>query len=111
MRSDIVLGKGINMKEYSVYKKQEFNKRYKKLIFSPVWGIVDYIKETKNMYEIGIYLRGYNDVFYDPHSIFSPIDTKIKDLVFTSGDFIRKFKHKMLINSSIQSARSEKREV
>lgn len=110
MRSDIVLGKGINMKEYSVYKKQEFNKRYKKLIFSPVWGIIDYIKEKKDIYEIGIYLRGYNDVFYDPHSIFSPIDTKIKDLVFTSGDFIRKFKHKMLINSSIQSARSEKRE-
>jgi hypothetical protein len=110
MRSDIVLGTGINMKEYSIYETKEFDKKYKKLIFSPVWGIVDYIKETKNIYEIGIYLRGYNDVFYDPHSIFSPIESKIKNLNYTSGEFTRKFKHKMLINSSIKSQRSEKKE-
>jgi hypothetical protein len=77
-----------------------------KLIFSPVWGIVDYIKKTKTTTEIGIYLRGYNDVFYDPHSFFAPISGKINELTFKSGDFTRKFKHNMLINASITSERS-----
>ena len=110
MRSTKTLGEGINLKQFSVYSKNKIKKKKKNLIFSPVWGIIDYIKENKNNYEIGVYIRGYNDIFYDPHSIFSPITGIINDLTFKPGDFTRKFKHKMLINSTIKSKRSIKKD-
>ena len=57
MRSTKTLGEGINLKQFSVYSKDQFEKKKKNLIFSPVWGIIDYIKENKNNYEIGVYKR------------------------------------------------------
>ena len=108
-RSKITLGKGKNIKDFSIYNKKEFHEKLNtnKLIFSPVHGIIDYIKKSKNKTEIGIYIRGYNDVYYDPHSFYSPISNSIDDIIYKPGEFTRKFKHKILLNSSIKSSRSE----
>ena len=72
-----------------------------------MWGIVDFINETKKYYKIGIYIRGYNDVFFDPHGIFSPITGKILDISYSKKRFKRVFKHKILIDPTITSNRSK----
>ena len=83
-KSKITLGKGKNIKDFSIYNKKEFHEKLNtnKLIFSPVYGIVDYIKKSKNKTEIGIYIRGYNDVYYDPSSFYSPISNSIDDIIY-----------------------------
>ena len=45
MRSNKTLGKGTDLKPFAIYSKTELIKLKNKLIFSPVWGIVDYIKQ------------------------------------------------------------------
>ena len=79
------------------------------MVFSPVCGVVDYIDAQPSRYEIGVYLRGYNDVSYDPHSIFAPIGGSIRTLSFQSKAFMRMLKHSMLIDASIRSKNSPKR--
>lgn len=106
MRSNKTLGKGTDLKPFAIYSKTDLIKFKNKLIFSPVWGIVDYIKQNQTNTEIGIYLRGYNDIFYDPHSVYAPITGIINNISFAPSDFIRKFKHRILINSSIRSSKS-----
>lgn len=67
------LSNGNNTKDFSKVDKtnliQNFTTNY---IFSPVWGIVDYINNKNKYFELGIYIRGYNDIYYDPHGIYSP---------------------------------------
>ena len=108
MRSKKTLSNGKNTKDFSKVDKinliQNFTTNY---IFSPVWGIVDYINNKNKYYEIGIYIRGYNDIYYDPHGIYSPTTGKILDFLYSNKKFNRKFKHKILIDPDIHSKRSE----
>jgi hypothetical protein len=105
-RSKKTLGHGTTI--YPPYDNSAFQAYKNNLIFSPVCGIIDSITELENKYKVGIYIRGYNDVYYDAHSIFSPVTGKINTLTYKPGHFTRELKHKMLIDPTIASACSTK---
>lgn len=100
---------GKTLPPFGQVTEQVLRRHFERMVFSPVWGIVDYINTQTTQYEIGIYLRGYNDLTYDPHSIFAPVGGKIHTMSYASTEFMRVLKHKMLIDGSIRSKRSPKR--
>ena len=69
--------------------KDMIQRHFDCMVFSPVYGVVDYIDVHPSRYEIGVYLRGYNDVTYDPHSIFAPLSGTIQELSYQSKSFMR----------------------
>lgn len=97
---------GNTLQPFAHVTEAMLHREFKHMVFSPVWGVVDYICRRNSNYEIGIYLRGYNDLTYDPHSIFAPISGTIRALSYASTAFTRVLKHKVLIDASIRSNRS-----
>lgn len=100
---------GTTLQPFAHVSERMMQRQFARMVFSPVCGVVDYVDAQPSQYEIGVYLRGYNDVTYDPHSIFAPVGGTIRKLSYQSKAFMRMLKHSMLIDASIRSKHSPKR--